>query len=323
MSYFLVIATTVVIYAVLSVGLNIAVGYAGQPHLAQGAFLGIGAYMVAVFSTRYGLSFWLCVLIAIVVTALSGFVLGVISLRLRDDFLAIVTIGLNFVVVAIFQYVPWFGGATGVYAIPLPSIGGHEFGNPEFLLLGLVMLAISVAVSGYISRTWLGLGLASIRDDELASASSGTPVASFKIAAFVVASAIAGMAGALYAPFLSAVTPTSFGFTESIVMLAMVMFGGVGTIRGAILGAIVLGALPEAFRFVSDYRLLIFGAILVLVLRFQPHGIIGTDSAAANAWKRLFSRPPKTEYDASCNDAASAMSVAVHGEPEQPGDGKD
>ena len=291
MSYLLVVATTVVIYAVLAVGLNIAVGYAGQPHLAQGAFLGIGAYMVAVFSTRYQLSFWLCLLIAIAVTAVSGLVLGAISLRLREDFLAIVTIGLNFVVVAIFQYVPWFGGATGVYAIPLPSVGAHTFGNVDFFLLGLVMLAVAVAVSAYVARSWLGLGLASLRDDELASATSGTPVASFKIAAFVVASAIAGMAGALYAPFLSAVTPTSFGFTESIVMLAMVMFGGVGTIRGALVGALVLAALPEVFRFISDYRLLIFGGILVLVLRFQPQGIIGTDSAVADIWKR-FRRPP-------------------------------
>jgi len=295
-SYLLVVATTVVIYAVLSVGLNIAVGYAGQPHLAQGAFLGIGAYMVAVFSTRYELSFWVSMLIAIAVTAASGLLLGVISLRLRDDFLAIVTIGVNFVVVAIFQYVPWFGGATGVYAIPLPSIGGQQFGNGEFLILGLVMLAIAVAVSGYLARSWLGLGLASLRDDELASASSGTPVAPFKITAFVVSAAIAGMAGALYAPFLSAVTPTSFGFTESIVMLAMVMFGGVGTIRGAILGAVVLGALPEIFRFVSDYRLLIFGGILVLVLRFQPQGIIGTDSAAAGWWSR-FRRPGHSADD--------------------------
>lgn len=290
MSYLLVVATTVAIYAILTVGLNIAVGYAGQPHLAQGAFLGIGAYLTAVLSTRYGLSFWITLPISIVVTGLAGLILGAISLRLREDFLAITTIGLNFVVVAIFQYVPWFGGATGIYAIPLPTIGGAAFGNASFLVCSLVMLAVAIAVSSYLARSWLGLGLASLRDDELASASSGTPVASFKVAAFVVSAAIAGMAGALYAPFVSVVTPDSFGFTESVVMLAMLMLGGVGTIRGAILGAVILGALPEAFRFVSDYRLLIFGGILVLVLRFQPVGIIGTDSEAARLWHRLVPR---------------------------------
>lgn len=317
MSYFLVVATTVAIYAVLSVGLNIAVGYAGQPHLAQGAFFGIGAYMVAVLSTSYDLGFWTVLPIAIAVTAISGIVLGVISLRLREDFLAIVTIGLNFVVVAVFQYVPWFGGSTGIYAIPLPTFGGTPFGNEEFFVTGLAMLAVAVAVSWYLSRSWLGLGLASLRDDELASASSGTPVATFKIVAFVVSAAIAGMAGALYAPFLSAVTPTSFGFTESVVMLAMVMFGGSGTIRGAILGAIVLGALPEVFRFVSDYRLLIFGAILVLVLRFQPAGIIGTDSAATRTWQRWVGggRDRHTDTKPGSDGAAtSARGARVDGE---------
>lgn len=286
MSYFLVVATTVAIFAVLSVGLNIAVGYAGQPHLAQSAFFGIGAYLVAVLTTRYELSFWAALPIAVAVTAAAGIVLGAISLRLREDFLAIVTIGLNFVIVAVFQYVPWFGGSTGIYAIPLPSIGGTTFGNEAFFVSGLAMLAIAVAVSWYLSRTWLGLGLASLRDDELASASSGTPVAPFKIVAFVASAAIAGMAGSLYAPFLSAITPNTFGFTESVVILAMVMLGGSGTIRGAILGAVILGALPELFRFVSDYRLLIFGGILVLVLRFQPAGILGTDSAVTRAWHR-------------------------------------
>lgn len=286
MSYFLVVATTIAIYAVLSVGLNIAVGYAGQPHLAQSAFFGVGAYLVAVLTTRYGFSFWGALPVAILVTAVAGAVLGAISLRLRDDFLAIVTIGLNFVIVAVFQYVPWFGGSTGIYAIPLPSIGGSAFGNEEFFAAGLVMLAVAVALSWYLSRTWLGLGLAALRDDELAAASSGTPIASFKIVAFVASTAIAGMAGALYAPFLSAITPNTFGFTESIVILAMVMLGGSGTIRGAVLGAVVLGALPELFRFVSDFRLLIFGGILVLVLRFQPEGILGTDSAATRGWRR-------------------------------------
>lgn len=305
MSYFLVIGATVAIYAVLSVGLNIAVGYAGQPHLAQGAFFGIGAYMVAVLTTRYDIGFWTALPVAIIVTAASGFILGIISLRLRDDFLAIVTIGLNFVIVAIFQYVPWFGGSTGIYAIPLPTFAGSDFGNGSFFIAGIIMLLVAVAVSWYISRSWLGLGLASLRDDELASASSGTPVASFKITAFVVSSAIAGMAGALYAPFLSAVTPTSFGFTESIVMLAMVMFGGSGTIRGAIFGAIVLGSMPEIFRFVSDYRLLIFGAILVLVLRFQPEGLIGTDSKITEVTKKWLGRRPALTVRGSDNDATA------------------
>jgi branched-chain amino acid transport system permease protein len=280
-SYLIVIGVTIAIYAMLSVALNIVVGYAGQPNLAQSAFLGLGAYFAAVLSTRYHLGFWWTIPISFGVAGTAGFILGAISLRLREDFLAITTIGLNFVVVAIFQYIPFFGGAAGIYSIPLPSIGGRQFGNLDFLVTAACMLAFVVASSKYLERTWLGASLTALRDDESASSSVGIPVASYKIAAFTLSAAFAGMAGSIYAPFLSAVTPTSFGFTESVVILSMLIFGGIGTIRGALLGALVLGALPEVFRFISNFRLLTFGVILLLMLRFQPQGLAGEASAAS------------------------------------------
>ncbi len=291
LDYLLVVLVTLSIYAILVVSLNIVAGYAGQPNLAQGAFFGIGAYFAAVLSVDYGWSFWLTIPAAVGTAGIAGLVLGAISLRLREDFLAVTTIGLNFVVVAMFQYVPFFGGATGVYAIPLPSIAGHQFGNGDFLIVGLAMLLLVVAISWYMERTWFGAAIIAIRDDEAAAAATGIPVAPYKIAAFVLGSALAGLAGALYAPFLSAVTPTSFGFTESVVILAMLMFGGVGVISGAILGAIVLGALPEVFRFVSDFRLLAFGTILVLTLRFQPEGLLGEGSAVRRLLHRALVGP--------------------------------
>ena len=275
LDYVIVVLVTIAIYAILVVSLNIVAGYAGQPNLAQGAFLGIGAYFAAVLSVSYGWSFWATVPAATASAGLAGLLLGAISLRLRDDFLAVTTIGLNFVVVAMFQYVPFFGGAVGVYAIPLPSIGNHQFGDADFLAVGLAMLAFVMALSWYLERTWLGAAILAIRDDETAAAATGVPVAPYKIAAFVLSSALAGLAGALYAPFISAVTPSSFGFSESVVILAMLVFGGMGLVRGALAGAIVLGALPEVFRFISDYRLLAFGALLVLMLRFQPEGLLG------------------------------------------------
>lgn len=287
MSYLVVIAVTVVIYAILTVSLNIVVGYAGQPNLGQGAFWGIGAYFAAVFSTRYQVSFWWTIPIAFAAAGALGLILGLVSLRLREDFLAITTIGFNFVVVALFQYVPFFGGAVGIYAIPLPAIGGHRFDNLDFLVIGALILAVVMLLSKYLEHTWFGGSLMALRDDEQAAASAGIPIASYKIAAFTLSAAIAGVAGSLYAPFLSAVTPTSFGFTESIVILSMLIFGGLGTIRGALLGAIVLGALPEAFRFISNYRLLTYGVILLLMLRFQPQGLVGIDSAAAQLTARV------------------------------------
>ena len=247
MSYLVVIAVTVVIYAILTVSLNIVVGYAGQPNLGQGAFWGIGAYFAAVFSTRYQVSFWWTIPIAFAAAGALGLILGLVSLRLREDFLAITTIGFNFVVVALFQYVPFFGGAVGIYAIPLPAIGGHRFDNLDFLGIGALILAVVMLLSKYLEHTWFGGSLMALRDDEQAAASAGIPIASYKIAAFTLSAAIAGVAGSLYAPFLSAVTPTSFGFTESIVILSMLIFGGLGTIRGALLGRSCPGGAARSF----------------------------------------------------------------------------
>lgn len=275
LDYVAVVAVTICIYATLVVSLNVVTGYAGQPNLGQSAFFGIGAYAAAVAAATDGWSFWATIPLAVVAASVAGLVLGAISLRLREDFLAISTIGLNFVVVAMFQYVPIFGGAMGVYAIPLPSLGSYTFGNEAFLVLGLAMVGLVTALSLYLERTWFGAALVAIRDDEVAAAATGIPVAPYKVGAFVLSAACAGLAGALYAPFLSAVTPTSFGFSESVVMLAMLMLGGIGRVPGALIGAIVLGALPEVFRPISDYRLLVFGVLLVLVLRFLPGGIAG------------------------------------------------
>jgi branched-chain amino acid transport system permease protein len=286
MSYLVVVAVTLVIYAVLTVSLNLVIGYAGQPHLGHGAFFGIGAYFSAVVTTRYEWSYWWSIPVAAVTTGIAGLLVGAISLRLRDDFLAITTIGLNFVVVAAFQYLPWFGGPTGIYAIPLPQIGGYTFGNGGFLVLASTLLLVVVGVSLFIRRTWFGLGLFGVKDDDLAAATVGIPVAPYKVLVFALSAALAGLAGNIYAPFLSVVTPTSFGFTESVVMVAMLMFGGLGSIRGAVLGAVVLGVLPEVFRFASDYRLLIFGVLLVAILRFRPEGLIGTGPGRWPGWLR-------------------------------------
>lgn len=292
LDYLIVVLVTISIFAVLVVSLNLVAGYAGQPNLAQGAFLGIGAYFAAVLSVHDGWSFWATIPAATIAAGIAGLVVGAISLRLHEDFLAITTIGLNFVVVAMFEYVPFFGGAVGVYAIPLPSIGSHVFGNADFLVVGAVMVVGVVALSWYLEQTWFGAALLAIRDDEAAAAATGIPVARYKTAAFVLSASLAGLAGALYAPFISAVTPTSFGFSESVVILAMLVFGGMGVIGGAIAGAVVLGALPEVFRFISDYRLLTFGAILVLMLRFQPQGLLGEDSAVRRVIRALARRRP-------------------------------
>lgn len=310
MTYYEVVTTTVTIYAILSVSLNIVVGYTGQPNLGQGVFFGLGAYVAAALAVRHGVSFWLCLPASVGVGLVAGFLVGAISLRLHEDFFAVATIGINFVAVAMFEKIPFFGGAVGIYAIPLPTLAGHQFTPLDFALAAIALLVLTIVVSAYVDRSWFGAALHAIKDDELAAASVGTPIARYKIGAFVLSTAIAGLAGALYAFFLSVVTPDSFGFTESIVILAMLMFGGSGTIRGAVVGAAILGALPEAFRFISNYRLLTFGAILVLMLRFQPQGLVGEDSLIAVAVRRMAGRVRRgpassTHVDSLIRDGAA------------------
>ncbi len=290
MTYLLVLLITVMILSTVAVSLNMVVGYAGQPNLGQSAVFGIGAYFAAVFATTYQLPFWICFLSAGLSAGLAGLLIGVISLRLHEDFFAITTLGLNFIVVAAFQSLSFFGGATGLYGIPLPSVAGIELSYPGMAVCAGLLLLVTAIISHLINRSWFGGILLAIREDEVIAASLGAPVARYKSTIFVISSVFAGFAGCLYAYFLSTVSPTTFGFNDSVLFLAMVLIGGTSTIRGAIFGAALLTLIPEMFRFASDYRLLIFGAVLVLVLRFHPQGLIGEDSFVARKAAALFGK---------------------------------
>lgn len=296
MSYLIVVAITVGIYMLLTLSLNVITGYAGQPHLGQAAFFGIGAYTAAVLATRYGVSFWLDLPAAVLVTAAVGAVLGVISLRLRADFFAITTIGINFVVTAVFLYWKFLGGAMGIDGIPEPRLFGWTFDRTAYLLTLVVLLGLAVWASAYLERSWLGLGWQAVRDDEAAAAAVGIEVARYKILAFVLGTGIAGAAGSFYAHYMGVVTVTSFSFSESIAILAMLIFGGLGTIRGALAGALILGLAPEALRFISEYRLLVHGALLLLMVRFQPQGLIGRGSWLV---RRLRPKPGRRDRHAT------------------------
>lgn len=277
--YIITILTFVAIYISLALSLNILTGYAGQISLGHAAFLGIGAYTSAVLAVRYGLPFWVDFLAAVVITGMIGTVLGLPSLRVRHDFLVLATMGVNFVVVSVFKYVDFFGGAMGLVNIPAPTILGLTFrGGAPYLTLTAIYALLTLAVCWYLSKTWSGLAFHAIRNDEDAAASVGVGPARYKIYAFGISAALAGGAGSLYAHFLGSVFPDNFVFVESIGMLSMVIFGGIGTLRGPIIGAIFLRLMPELFRFIQDYRFTLYGALLVLMMLFQPMGLLGKDS---------------------------------------------
>jgi len=214
------------------------------------------------------------------------------------DFLVLVTIGINFVVVAIFSYSSFFGGAMGIVGVDKPTLFGISLGNSGYFLLVMGFLTLIIAFNVYFLRTWIRLGMEAIRDDDVASQFMGINTAKFKIYAFGISGAFAGVAGSLWAHYIGSVFPTHFGFISSVEILAMLVFGGIGTIRGAIFGAVTLTALPEFLRFVEDYRLLIFGGILILMMMVQPMGLLGKRSLIWNAMTSLRRRFAKASGEA-------------------------
>jgi branched-chain amino acid transport system permease protein len=288
--YLITILITIVIYAILAHSLNIITGHAGQISLGHAAFFGIGAYSSAMLYTAAGFPFWISVPLAALVAGLIGALMGIPCLRVRDDFLAITTMGINFVVEAFFLYLPFFGGAMGIGGINLPNWFGREMTKPEYFLLILAVFVLLLLLDWKLGRSWIGLAWASIHEDEQAAGAMGVDIVRFKVVAFVLGSAIAGLAGGFYAHFLTFIMPQNFGFGQSIVILCMVVFGGIGTRWGPVVGAIILGVLPEISRPILEYRTLIYGILLLGMMRFQPGGLLGSESILTKAFSRAVYR---------------------------------
>ena len=293
--YLITILITIIIYAMLAHSLNIITGHAGQISLGHAAFLGIGAYTSAMLYTEAGFPFWLSVPLSGLVAGAIGALLAIPCLRVRDDFLAITTMGIGFVAEAVFLYTPFFGGAMGIGGINLPSWFGREMTKSEYFLLILLVFGFLLFLDHRMGRSWIGLAGASIREDEQAAGAMGVDVVRFKVLAFILGSAIAGLAGGFYAHFLTFIMPQNFGFGQSIVILCMVVFGGIGTRWGPVLGAVILGILPEIFRPIMEYRTFLYGLLLLAMMRFQPGGILGAESVLPGVLRRYIFRPASQE----------------------------
>jgi len=289
--YVYTVATLVGIYCILTLGLNTITGIAGQISLGHAAFLGVGAYASAILTTRYGWDFWPALVAAVVTAGVVGALVGAAAIRVRDDFLAITTMGVNFVVVAVFLYFPFFGGAFGIGGIPAPRWFGESLGKPGFFLLVVAGVFVALGVNLWLQRSWAGLALLATRDDEEAARASGVNVRSFKILAFTIGTALAGLAGSFYAHYLTFISAGDFGFAFSITILCMLVLGGIGTNRGAILGAVILGTLPELSRPLADYRMLGYGALLLVLMRWAPKGLFGDASLLGRALLRRHAPP--------------------------------
>jgi branched-chain amino acid transport system permease protein len=262
------------INVMLAVSLNMISGFCGQFSLGHAAFYGAGAYAAA-YVAAAGAPLPLALAAGIAAAGLLGLVVGFASLRLRDDFLAVTTIGVSFLFVGFVRKQPWLGAEMGISRIPPSGLGSD--GNAALIL---VCALLTVAFSLYVNRSWMGFGFRAVGDDENTARTVGIPASAYKLAAFTLGTAIAGLAGGLYAYFTQFIVPDSFGFILAVTLMAMVVIGGTGSTLGVVAAAIALTLLPEAFRFINDYRLLIFGGLLVLVMRFAPGGLAGLGRAA-------------------------------------------
>lgn len=268
--YELSLATIVCINIISALGLNLITGYCGQISLGHAAFVGIGAYTVALLS-QAGLPAPLCLIGAAVLAGATGIVVGTASLRVRDDFLAITTMGVGFLFLGIVrQQERFLGGEMGLSGIP--AIGLEKMG---FLLIVLVVAVLCSAFSVYIKKSWMGFAFEAVASDEDSAKLLTVDVAAYKLIAFALGTAMAGLAGGLYCYFTRFIMPDDFGFLTSISVLSMVAVGGIGSVPGVITGTALLTLLPEMSQFLSDYKLLFYGGLLFAVMRFAPEGMAG------------------------------------------------
>lgn len=283
-NYLITILTIMAVWSIVTLGLNVITGLAGQFNLGIGVYMGTGAYTSAMLTTVGGLTFWEAAVPSILAAALMGLITGLPALRVREDSLAVLTIGLVFVFESLLVYLPYFGGPVGISRIPSARFAGENLSNVQYLFVALGALGVVIVACTYLKRTWLGLALESVREDEHATSVIGIFPARFKLYAFIIGAGIAGLGGVIYTHFMRYITPYDFGFMPSIFVLVMLVFGGLGTVRGAVFGACLLTALPELIRFVQDYRSMVYGAVLVLLMLYEPRGLLGDGSFL---WRHL------------------------------------
>lgn len=277
--YLLDVLTGIGINIILAVSLNLVNGYTGQFSLGHAGFMSVGAYLSSAVSlfvapklvgelsaageVTQGAVFLAALITGGFCAALAGLFVGVPSLRLRGDYLALVTLGFGEIIRVIFQNVEVLGGALGLNAIP----------GSTTLTWVLAVAAVTVFVVHCLVDSTYGRGFLATRDDEIAAAAVGLNPTRYKIVAFVVAAFFAGVAGGLYAHFKLTITPTGFDFTRSIEIVVMVILGGMGNAVGVILAAVLLTVLPEVLRPIAEYRMILYSLLLVLLMLLRPQGL--------------------------------------------------
>lgn len=280
--YALHILSLTATFAIPAIGLDLMLGHAGLVSLGHAGFVGIGAYALGILTVRAGWTFWQALPVAVLLPALAGAAIGALCLRLRTHFFMIVTLAFGLILHAVMNnWEALTGGPAGLPGIPRPE-GAAVFGLAmgfrrlaDFTSLALGLTVVALAASRLLVRSDFGRLLAAMRQDEVLAAARGVNVTACKVAAFALGSAFAGLGGALKASFLRVAAPASFEMLESINLVLMVIVGGAGKLFGPVLGALLFVALPEWLRAAAEWRLVVFGLMLVLLMRFAPGGLAG------------------------------------------------
>lgn len=279
--YIITIAVKIGIYIMLALGLNVLVGYTGLVSLGHAGFVAVGAYTSSLLATKFGLSFFLSVIVGMIVAGLAGLLLGLPTLRLSGTYLSIVTLGFGEIIKTVaMNWDPVTNGTLGVKNIPRPIFFGIKLtiANHGLYYLMLVMLLVITIFCYTVYKSRTGRAFLAIKTDEMAGIMMGINVTYYKVLAFVLSAVICASAGALYATLIGYIDPNTFTFDVSTLILSIVILGGMGTIRGMFLGAIILISFPEVSRALMDYRFVVYGLILVLMMRFRPQGLLGWKS---------------------------------------------
>jgi branched-chain amino acid transport system permease protein len=273
------IMTTALMYVVLGLGLNIVVGQAGLLNLGYVAFYAAGAYTYALLYHHFGVGFWLALPLGALAATILGVLLALPVLRLQGDYLAIVTLGFGEITRLVLENWNEFSfGPSGISGIPRPGLFGMEMGMHDatvyLYFLMILLCIITIFVVNRLQDSRIGRALLALREDEIACQAMGIDKTRVKLTAFALGSTWAGLVGVIFAAKTTFVNPASFTFLESAMILSIVVLGGTGSIIGIIIGALVLMLLPEYLRAFSDYRMLLFGSIMVIMMIFRPQGIV-------------------------------------------------
>jgi len=284
MEYLLHILILIGIYVILSVSLNLIAGYTGLLSIAHAAFYGVGAYVVALMALNWHSPFWVNIVCAVIAAGAFGALVGIPSLRIRDDYFVIASFAFQVITFSVLNnWVSFTGGPMGLPGIPQPVILGWQVSSHAgFLFLTACFCALTLWATQRIVRSPFGRVLMAIREDEVFAQAVGKNVAGYKVLVFVVGAGMAALAGSMYAYYISFIDPTSFTVMESIFIISIVIIGGAGSLWGPVIGAAVLVTLPEMLRFVglpssvaANVRQILYGGLLVAFMMWRPQGFAG------------------------------------------------